>query len=343
MVGLTQSIRRMTVSKQAVALSQEDRAKSSVLQGRFIFEMNCRLSRCLTVPADRQRLFRTLRIFVTSKRRGRLRLPKHFPTEVRDLENLSKAQIRETMYWLKANTSTAFPLNQRDYRNVTQHSAVPIWNRNSQRDFHMANTVGLRRLGKRDAPRISRALWPSAPSFSEMVEGTRRQVYNFYSGTKYGMRYTATNCITRQALSDDIRLASGIVANNIIGIRSSVRLPEEFLPWFRHRHGFSILSTRYKIPSGLVRFLLAQWKVCPTNLWLVEHCPLKIFLRRHTADDFVKHKVATVVVPSIQESVSDGCSGMGSPSPEPPPILTLEEVRAELGDEFAELFSRLPD
>jgi len=342
LVGLTQSIRRMVVSKQAVALSQEDRAENRpTLQGRFIFEMNCRLSRYLTVPADRQRLFRTLRVYVTSKRRGRLRLPKHFPTEVRDLENLSKAQIRETMYWLKANTSTAFPLKQRDYRFVTQHSAVPIWNRNSQRDFHMANTVGLRRLCKRDAPRISRALWPSAPSFSEMIEGTRRQVFNFASGTKYGFRRTAKDCITRQALSNDIRLATRIVANNVVGIRSSVRLPEEFLPWFRHRHGFSILSTRNRIPSGLVRFLLAQWKICPTNLWLVEHCPLRIFLRRHTADDF--GVVAVSVLPSPQESVDDGSSGMGSPPLEPPPILTLEEVRAELGDEFAEFFSQLPD
>lgn len=333
----------MVVSKQTVALSQEVRTTRPNLQGQFIFEMNCRLSRCITVPADRQRLFRTLRIYVTSKRRGRLRLPKHFPTEVRDLENLSKAQIRETMYWLKANTSTAFPLNQRDYRFVTQHSAVPIWNRNSQRDFHMANTVGLRRLCKRDAPRISRCTWPSAPSFSEMIEGTRRQVYNFSSGSKYGMRVTATNCITRQALSNDIRLATKIVANNIVGIRSSVRIPEEFLLWFRHRHGFSILSTRHILPSGLVRFLLAQWKICPTNLWLVEHCPLRIFLRRHTPDDFVKHKIASVSVLSPQISADDDSHGMGSPLLEPPPVMTLEEIRAGMGDEFAEFFSRLPD
>jgi hypothetical protein len=329
--------------KASAALRQEERTKRTFLQGQFIFEMNCRLTRCITAPADRKLLFRTLRNYVTSKRRGSLRLPKHFPAQVRDLMKLSKTQIREQMYWLKANTSTAFPLNQRNYAFVTQLSAVPIWNRGSQGDFHTANAVGLARLGKRDAPRSAKRLWPSAPSFSEMLEGVRRNVYNCSSSTKYGIRFRAKSSITKQDLSNDIRLATRIVSNNVVGIRSSVRIPEEFLLWFRHRHGFSILSVRSRLPSGLVRFLLAQWVICPTNLWLVEHCPLKIFLRRHSADDFGVTPVATEGPTSPSVSMEDVVSWTGSPTPEAPAVLSLQEIEAELGGEFAEFFSRLPD
>jgi hypothetical protein len=141
-------------------------------------------------------------------------------------------------------------------------------------------------------------------------------------------------------LSDDIRLASRVVANNIVGIRSSIELPEDFLPWFRYRHGFSILSTRFNIPSGLVRFLLAQWKVRPTNLWLVDHCSLKNFLRKHTAVDFgiTKIDAAGPTTETISEMGSPEVSSLSTSVP----LLTDEELIAGLGDEFAELIAGLP-
>jgi hypothetical protein len=143
-----------------------------------------------------------------------------------------------------------------------------------------------------------------------MMEMTRRGIA-VTSGFNYRPDYTVEHCLTRRALSNDIRLASRIVAKQVVGIRSSVEIPEDFLPWFRYRDGWCILSIRHKIPSGLVRFLLAQWKKRPINLWLLDHCSLKKFLRKHTAVDFVKIDAAGTI---SSKMLLVGCPGLSRPS-----------------------------
>jgi len=310
--------------------------------GWRIFEISNRLARLVTDPTHRDTLFRRLRNFAYTKRRGSLRLPKYFSAEVRALSDLTKCQVRELMYWVKPSTSLAFPLSKREHQFVIQHSAVPIWNRQSATDSHMAHAVGMTRLGKRDHPSIAgRRLWPSAPSFTEMLEMTRRGIY-LSPGRKHLPRVTVEDCLTRRRVSDNIRLASRIVARQIVGLRSSVEIPGQFLPWFRYRNGFSILSIRSLIPAGLVRFLLARWKIRHTDLWLVDHCSLKYYLRKHTASEFIRPKPEgwdselETVISSESEYYSDSsCSEVsGLSTAARPPPMGVDELIAELfGDQ----------
>jgi hypothetical protein len=305
-----------------------------------IFEISSYLSRLVIDDEGRKLLHRRLRSYAYTHRRGRLRLPSYFPAEVRALSNLTKREVREMLYWVKPSTSLIMPLSKWQYEFVTHHYGGPIWNRLSQRDSHMAHVDGLPRLRKTDAPSCGWNLWPSSPSFSEMLEMCRRGVSLLSVHASPGI--TVKDCITRKDLSNNIRLARKIVAKNIVGIRSSVEIPEAWLPWFRYRQGFSILSVRWTLPSGLVRFLLAQWKIRHTNLWLVEHCSLKIFLRKHTA---VEYGITTLdtVEPADTESVYSGSSGLSRPSTYPFPLITEDEFAAEFGEEFLEFFRRLPD
>jgi hypothetical protein len=304
------------------------------LPAEKIFEISRFLSQSLTDPRSSETLHRRMRNYAYTKRRGRLRLPQYLPAKIRGLSNLTKRQVREILYWVKPGTGLKHPLSKAEYQFASQLIVVPIWNRLSEADSHTAHSVGLARLSRSDAPSVGRALWPSAPSFTEMLEMSRRGV-PLPTRCKYGPRYTVENCITRQDLSNYIRLARKIVAKYIVGIRSSVEIPEQFVPWFRYRHGFSILSTRFTLPSGLVRFLLAQWKIRHTNLWLVEHCPLRIFLRRHTAVEVAGEHFDTVVRPESHVSWLSDHSGMGSPSTEPFPRKTEDEVVAELGEKLS--------
>jgi len=310
------------------------------LPGELIFSISYQLSHSVSDPAHRETLFKRLRNYAYTPRRGRLRLPAYLPAKVRGLSKLTKRQVREILYWVRPSTGMKMPLSERQLQFVRQHSTVPIWNRWSAADHHMAHKVGVPRLRKSEVPSKGRALWPSAPSFTEMLEMGRRGVLQ-PPAQKYGPRFTVPNCLTRKSLSDNIRLATKIVAKMVIGIRSSVEVREAWLPWFRYRHGFLILSVRYNIPAGLVRFLLSNWKTCPTNLWLVEHCPLRIFLRRHTAVDFGVYQIDTVVSGSDVSSQTEG-SGVGSPPTFALPLMQEDEMVAELGEEFRNFLSGLP-
>jgi len=318
------------------AQKAEDTVKHCTFPGFKTFQVSTLLLRLVPNRGDRETLVKKLRNYVTSKRRGRLRLPQYFSAEVRALVDLPKSQIGQLLYWVKPGSALRLPLSKRQYQYVTQLSAVPIWNRWSFEDCHMANSVGQARLGKTDAPVSYRRLWPSAPSFTEMLEMTRRGV-PLTSGQKMRPRIVVENHITRKDLSDDIRLASRFVAKMIIGIRSSVRIPEEFLPWFRYRHGFSILSVRYNIPSGLVRFLLAQWKVRHNNLWLLDHCSLKVALRKHTIGDF-----ANGIYRKCGFGPPRPSAGLSRPTTPDPPTPGEEDRVAAIDREFEELLGRLP-
>jgi len=100
------------------------------------------------------------------------------------------------------------------------------------------------------------------------------------------------------------------------------------------------------IPAGLVRFLLGCWKKRHTDLWLVDHCSLKYYLRKHTEVEFIPAAPPggwdgnDSISSGESESDSDSsCSEVSSLSTEdrPNPFLTVgvDDLKAELGlEEF---------
>jgi hypothetical protein len=166
------------------------------------------------------------------------------------------------------------------------HRVVPgrIWTDSNHR-LLLRQLGVVKRLPKRHAPRHARAAWPSTFDVFETIERTRK---GFTTPCLEKCPLVVKHHLRRQDLSDNIRLSGAIVSKQIVGIRASVEVPRKFLSHFRSRHGFLILTTRFKIPSGLIRFLIAQWICYPTSLWLVEPCHLKTFLRRHVTSDFVR-------------------------------------------------------
>jgi len=301
-----------------------------------MFSLSATLTQSLTDPGDRETLSKRISAHLASKRRGKLRLPSHFPKEVLALSELGKAQLRREVFWVKPHTSSTHRLSNRMVRFSTTVIRGGLWNRSSATDDHMANVVGTHRLRATDWPRGARYLWPSTPSASELLEMSRRGV--LHRGLEPNPRHTVKDCLSRRQVSDDIRLATSIVADKIIGIRSSVKVPREFLKYFRYRWDFLILTVRWCIPAGLVRFLLSRWVCAPTSLWLVENCRFKNFLKVHTADEF-KTRQQRVSVASV--SLASTPHGIGSPLA-PPSVLDIDEIAFEMGDEFAELYRSLP-
>jgi hypothetical protein len=323
----------LDVSRKTIATG-----KTGTLDPKQIFSLNGRLLQVLPDQADRNLLSRRISSYLASRRRGKLRLPARFPREVRQLVDLPKRWLSTHVYWVKPNTSIEQRLNKPLFGSIVRDFPGMIWNSPSSALRHMANTVGTHRLCKTDWPGISRQRWPSTPSFSEMMAMSRRGMVTVGLDTT---SYSVKNCLTRKVISDNIRIASRIVAHNIVGVRSCVPVPDKFLSWFRYRNGFLILTVRYSIPSGLVRFLLGQWVRCPFNLWLKENCSFRNFLKRHTPTEFGGVKVSSVV--DELESTATEPQGVGSPD-----IFTFTatmdaEMLEEMGEEFADFFARLPD
>jgi hypothetical protein len=107
----------------------------------------------------------------------------------------------------------------------------------------------------------------------------RRGLDPFSSWDKDPKGGTGYTRVSRGELRENHVLATRIVANNIVGIRSSVEVPRKFLKYFRYRQNFLILVVPYALPIGLVRFLLGQWCVAPYSLWLRRAVLLKQYLR----------------------------------------------------------------
>lgn len=266
--------------------------------------------RFLTDRGDRNILFQRVSAYLRAKRGGRLRLPLHFPPEVKRLCELSKAQLAQCVYRFNANDT----LQHRVKRSVLEHAkrVIPggIWSRQSGADSHWANVAGSHRLRKTDWPRSTRSLWPSTPSVFELLEMSRKGVLHL--GRDDTPRPRVENALSRQLVSDNIRLATDIVAKYIVGIRSSVEIPEKFLRYFRYRDGFLILTVRWSLPPGLVRKLLSQWILAPFNLWLKDNCSFRNFLKSHSVDEF---KTRSQRSEADSGTLSYLSSGVSSPFP----------------------------
>jgi len=93
------------------------------------------------------------------------------------------------------------------------------------------------------------------------------------------MSHIGFTSVARREVRDNPVLAARIVANNIVGVRSTVEVPGKYLKYFRYRQNFLVLTCTYNIPIGLTRFLIAQWVKNPFSLWLRRAVYFKKFLK----------------------------------------------------------------
>lgn len=266
-----------------------------VVTPRQLLELDGSLLLALPKEKDRKILHSRLNQYLNGRRRGRLHLPAHFPREVQRIRDLSKAQIRESLYWVKPSTLIRHRIPKSMSNWLNQVAPGRYWTTIGDSPVAKASTVAVPRLRKRDEPRSTRALWPSCPSFLEST-------YMARNGRKLPFQdkfksLAVINHLRLKDVSESLRLATQIVRRSVIGIRAEIEVPKKFLRYFRYRHGFLILSVRHCLPAGLVRFLLAQWVTSPYSLWLVEHLRLKTFLKRKSWTDFIRStgSISTVI------------------------------------------------
>lgn len=256
----------------------------TVLDHREIFHLAGWIKQVVPDEPGRQCLAHRLNSYLNGKRRGSLKLPKRLATVLPTLVNMTKSDIRKVAYWVKPGMSADCALSKGTISYLKQAAPVKIWTRSVSQTDHGQGEV-VKRLPRNCKPGGARPSWPSTPDLFETLELSRRgKVLPRLDKTPIAIN----DCLSKQAISDDIRLASRVVGQQIVGIRTTVKVPEDFLGYFRSYHGFLILTGRYKMPAELVRFLIAQWVKVPTSLWLVENCPFKFYLKRHKASDFIR-------------------------------------------------------
>lgn len=122
--------------------------------------------------------------------------------------------------------------------------------------------------------------WPSFPTIPEWLEMLRKGIDPFERPElKAPEGQSGYTRVSRGELHSNYVLATLIVSNVIVGVRSSTEIPSKYLGYFRYGHGFLILACTYSLPIGLVRFLLGRWCVSPYSLWLRRQSTLKQYLR----------------------------------------------------------------
>jgi len=176
--------------------------------------------------------------------------------------------------------STIDDCTRRWFHEFLTHGTV--WTGNSNNTVHRSQRLAVKPLKSSDWPRDPLGpSWPSYPSINEWMDLLRRGIDPFSrSGYENPEGNTGYTRVSRRQLSESPELATAIVANNIVGIRSSTEIPAKYWGYFRYRWNFLILTGTSALPIGLVRFLLAQWCTSPFSLWLRRAVPLKKFLRK---------------------------------------------------------------
>jgi hypothetical protein len=294
--------------------------RNAELRARDLFRLSGWILQVLPEESDRRCLANRIGEFLCGKRRGSLRLPRRFPEPIRALSKLSKTQVRNIAYWVKPNMSGRVTISNCTASYLARVAPGKIW-RCGRGSLPRGLEADVPRLPNKFVPRVSRATWPSTPDLFESLELARR---GRVSPGLDKAPLTVKDCLTAGDISDDIRLSSRIVAQQIVGVRFNMKVPENFLRYFRRRYGFLILSVRHSLPAGLVRFLIGLWVKTPTSLWLVENCPFRIFLRRHRRSDFIRKPALDI--PIIDRDIP---SRVGSPEliAEPEDLWSLYEPR----------------
>jgi hypothetical protein len=157
-----------------------------------------------------------------------------------------------------------------------------IWTGSCDNTAHRSQRLVVRPLKSSDWPCDPQGpSWPSSPSITEWTEMLRKGIdpfsRDYYRNPSGHLSYTQ---VSRGELNRNCFLATLIVRNNFVAIRSSTAVPSKFTGYFRYRQNFLILTGTYSIPIGLVRFLIGQWITNPYSLWLRRAVLLKTFLRK---------------------------------------------------------------
>lgn len=294
-------------AKRSLAVAQ-GRAKRPILDPRKLFELSGQILQEIPDRSDRELLSRRIGDYLSSKRRGRLNLPRRLGSSALRLSQLSKYQLRYVAYWVNPSMSLLCGVDRATEQ--TMHRIAPgmVWTVTGDTPVYASQEVVSRLPGKL-VPRSARAAWPSAPDLFEIMEQSRQG--------RCALRLdkiplTVNNHLTKRDVSDNIRVASRIVRRQIVGVRINVKVPEKFLGYFRRRHGFLILSTRHNLPSGLVRYLISRWIQWPTSLWLVMPCSFRRFLNRSLRSEFLRSQDTD---PEVKPQ--EGSGRVSSPNPQP--------------------------
>jgi len=248
-------------------------------QTRKMFDLAGWLKDALRSSSDQALLEHRLANKLSGARRGRLYLPSNFPPEVRALSNMTIGQLRQTVYHLRVEDSARYTTNRR-VANFA-HQVFPdgqLRTVHGNYAVHLAQKELAAPLPSSDWPRLgTRSAWPSSPTVYELLEMSRRGI------TPLPMqkpRVVSTRPTSRAQYNSDAVLRARVISNQIVGIRSDVKVPNKFIRYFRYRWNFLILAVPYNLPIGLVRFLTGQWIRNPHNLWLREKCSFKNFLKK---------------------------------------------------------------
>lgn len=198
------------------------------------------------------------------------------------IQNLVKPGVWNICPWYYHENSlvnVVDDLTRKWFRDFLSH--ITIWTGACDNAVHRSHRLTVRPLKSTDWPKDHLGLsWPSYPSIPEWMGMMRRGIdpaaQPCYKAVEAHSGYTR---VSRSEVSSNCFLATKIVTNAIVGIRSSVAIPSVFRRYFRYRENFLILTANYMLPIGLVRFLLGQWCKAPYSLWLRRAVPLKKFLR----------------------------------------------------------------
>jgi len=242
-----------------------------------MFGLSGWLLKALPSTADRDLLSARLFKKLTGVRRGRLNLPHHFPQEVKALSDLTIGQLRETVYWIKSSDSTRYFVSREVASSI--HQAVPggyMWTVNGDLSVHERQRQLVKPLPISAWPRLgTRPAWPSSPSVVELIAMSRRGITAFPLAKPVPDKHPVSLAL----YNTNAVLRAQIVSKQIVGIRSTVEVPDKYLGYFHYRWNFLILTNRYDLPYGLVRFLTGQWKRNPHNLWLRRKISFKSYLK----------------------------------------------------------------
>jgi len=123
--------------------------------------------------------------------------------------------------------------------------------------------------------------WPSFPSISEWMEMCRKGLDPFArKELETPVGNIGFTSVSRRETQENPVLMTKIVCNAIVGIRSTEEVPGKYLKYFSYGGNFLILTHRFNLPIGLVRFLTAKWIVKPFSLWLRRSVLFKKFLKK---------------------------------------------------------------
>lgn len=233
---------------------------------------------------DRALFSKRVSQWLTRKRRGKLKFPLHFPEEIRAVTGISRSELVKRIFnpINCSITDEVPPFLKRKVLEVLPHN---VCIENQCIVSHERNVLFANKLALQDWPRLGQGrAWPCTPTFGELLQ----MIQKGKKISSFEKFRPVPGYLTIGSVKQNITIARRIVVSQIIGIRSSVDVPREFLKFFRYRWNFLILTKRWNLPSGLVRFLLSTWKTKPYSLWLQNKMFLKDFLKSVTVSSSMR-------------------------------------------------------